>query len=106
MRNPEQPCVCELRDACCMDDRCPQIVAEVKADIGRHHVRERLQILEAWKLDADETELELIGALEDFLKDTLDEERDNEFGDDEDHRLDDPRHGQAAGLNRENRGRS
>lgn len=102
MRNPEQHCD---------DSRMPAIVAEVKDDIGRHQARERLQVLEAWKLDAGEIELSLIGALEDFYRDSLDEDRDDEADDDfdprwdEDYRLDSPQHGQADSINAENRRR-
>lgn len=56
------------------DCRLSQIVGSVKADT-EHRIRERLQVLESWKLDADETELKWIDGHEAYLKYLLDPDR-------------------------------
>jgi len=63
---------CNLRDCQCSDDGCVvAIAAAVKADIPNHRIRERLQVLEAWKLDADAVELHIIHEYEELLRDAL-----------------------------------
>lgn len=51
------------------------IAVAVKADIPNHRIRERLQVLEAWKLDADETELKWIEGHAAYLRYLLDPHR-------------------------------
>jgi hypothetical protein len=57
------------------DTRPAALMAEVKDDIARNRMRERLQVLEAWKLDADETELKWIDSHERYLNYLLDPAR-------------------------------
>lgn len=57
------------------DCRLSQVAGSVKADIPEHRIRERLQVLESWKLDADETEMLWIEGHEAYLKYLLDPTR-------------------------------
>src|SRR5690242_268346 len=70
---------CNLRDCQCSDDGCSRLVSEiaaaVKADIPNNRIRERLQVLEAWKLDADETEMLWIVGHAAYLRHLLDPHR-------------------------------
>lgn len=50
------------------DPRPATLVAEVKDDIARNRMRERLQVLETWKIEADSTELQWIEGHEAYLK--------------------------------------
>jgi hypothetical protein len=55
------------------DVRPATLVAEVKDDISRNRMRDRLQVLEGWKIEADETELSLIHRHEAYLQSLLEE---------------------------------
>ena len=55
----------------CDDSRMPSIVADLKDEIARSRMSGRMQVLEAWKLDADEIEIEIIHWYEDYLKNLL-----------------------------------
>jgi hypothetical protein len=62
--------VAAISQSCCSDARCAAVVAETE----RHRIRERLQILESWKLGAEQAELDIIGEYEEFLRYELDHE--------------------------------
>src|SRR5690349_8882460 len=57
------------------DPRPASLVAEVKDDIARNRMRDRLQVLEAWKIDADRTELKWIEGHAQYLNYLLDPTR-------------------------------
>lgn len=67
--------VCNLRECSCSDGHCADIVSRIADDLitdsPNRRARERLQVLEAWKLDADEAELALIAEYEGLLRDSL-----------------------------------
>lgn len=54
------------------DVRLSEIASSVKDELPRARIRGRLQVMEAWKLDADETELAWIEGYSDYLKYLLD----------------------------------